>query len=108
MALSQLTPHERDAVLRCLRAAADGPFFPDWEFHTLFGIERADVAAVAARWPDVNDTREVVQAAIINSLNNLLGYPHGEAEAFIQWIGAPVEEVERIFSKWRKSCGLSS
>jgi len=107
MALSALTEEEADVVRRCVRAAAEGPFFPDLEFHTLFGLERAEVAAVAARWPQLDDKEEDVRLAINNTLNNLLGYPHDRPEAFRELIGAPWEEVQRIFSKWRKSCGLS-
>ncbi|WP_162584044.1 hypothetical protein [Variovorax sp. PBS-H4] len=30
-------------ISECLWAAADGPFFPDWEFSTLFGLSREEV-----------------------------------------------------------------
>ena len=103
---SGLTDREAGVVLRCLRAAVEGPFFPDWEFHTLFGLHRAEVAAVAARWPNVDDAEEDVRLAINNSLTNLLCYPHGEPEAFKELVGESEEEVERIFSKWRKASEL--
>src|SRR5437879_3131620 len=105
---SGLTDREAGVVLRCVRAAVDGPFFPEWEFHTLFGLRRAEVAAVAARWPDIDDADEDVRLAINNSLNNLLGYPHDEPEAFRDRVGESVQEVERIFAKWRNACGLSA
>jgi len=105
MTLSEMTQEDRDLLGRCLRAAANGPFFPDWEFHTLFGLERAKVAAIAARWPHVDGDDEDVRLAINNALANLLGYPHDEPEAFKQWIGEPSEEVERVFKKWRE-CGV--
>jgi hypothetical protein len=106
MALSELTEQELDVVYRCLRATAEGPFFPEWEFHTLFGVYRIELAHIAARWPEVSDADADVQRAINNSLNNLLGYPHHKPVAFKEWISEPVEEVRRIFKKWRKSCGL--
>jgi hypothetical protein len=108
MALSALTPRETDVVFRCLRASAEGPFFPEWEFHLLFGLERSQVAAVATCWPEVSDADEDVRCAINNSLNNLLTYPHNKPDAFKEWVGEPAEEVERIFKKWRRSCGLSA
>ena len=106
MLRSGLTDREAAVILRCLRAAVEGPFFPEWEFHTLFGLHRAEVAAVAARWPNVSNAEEDVRLAINNSLGNLLGYPHGEPVAFKEPVGESAEEVERIFSKWRKACGL--
>jgi alginate production protein len=38
-------------MYECLCAAAEGPFFPDWEFQLLFGLERARVAEIVARCP---------------------------------------------------------
>ena len=42
---------DRDVIERCLRAAVEGPFFPDWEFHALFGLDREEVRAVLSAWP---------------------------------------------------------
>lgn len=44
MFLNGLTAEERDIVRRSLTAAVEGPYFPDWEFQTLFGVTRAGVA----------------------------------------------------------------
>ena len=35
-----LSAHDHKIIAEALSAAAEGPFFPDWEFHTLFGLER--------------------------------------------------------------------
>jgi hypothetical protein len=34
---------DRNVIEGCLRAAIDGPFFPNWECPTLFGLEREEV-----------------------------------------------------------------
>ena len=47
MNLDSLSDMDKAIVGQALRAAADGPFFPDWEFHTLFGLERSEVRAIA-------------------------------------------------------------
>ena len=101
MPLIDLSAEERRVVFECLSAAATGPFFPDWEFHTLFGIERRDVKAVVDAWPAVDETSENVVLAINNSMNNLLGYPHGRDREWRQYISVSPEEVARIFGKWR-------
>ena len=62
-------------VGECLLAAAYGPFFPDGEFDTLFGLTRSQVVAVADQWPVVLDTAEHTDHAIHNAFNNLTGYP---------------------------------
>ena len=69
-----------------LHAAADGPFFPDGEFHTLFGLDRSEVRKIADEWPKCSASAEDVTTAVNNSLNNLLGYPHSEDAVWPQWI----------------------
>jgi hypothetical protein len=101
MSLPQLTDLERDVIGACLRAAADGPFFPDAEFHTLFGLEREEVRAIAAKWPQVSEAGDAVPLAINNSLGNLLGYPHDQGGELQRWAGATYEEIESVFRKWR-------
>src|SRR5712691_11317146 len=38
--LANLDEKEREVVQECLRATVEGPFFPDWEFETIFGLKR--------------------------------------------------------------------
>jgi hypothetical protein len=101
MGLSALTDAERELVHRCLRAAVEGPFFPEWEFHALFGVSREEARAVLEAWPSIDDTDEVVFRTINNALNNLWGYPHGERDAWDLMIGVAPDEVSRVFAKWR-------
>ena len=85
----------------CLRAAADGPFFKDWEFATLFGVERAEMKRIAEEWPKVDADDAIVSDAVQNSLNNLLGYPHGmDADLEASVLGSP-SAIERVLVKWR-------
>jgi len=74
MSLQALNDKEKRVVFECLRAAVAGPFFPDWEFHTLFGLHRHEVAQIVAAIPDIDDSDEQVSLAINNSIANLLGY----------------------------------
>ena len=92
---------EMQLIGNCLRAAADGPFFEDWEFATLFGLERAEVKRIAEEWPKVDADDAIVSVAVQNSLNNLLGSPHGmdaELEAYVP--GSPAA-IEHVLVKWR-------
>ena len=101
MALTDLDAREREVVLECLRAACTGPFFPDWEFQTLFGLERGDIQAVVDAWPDLDETKDNVSIAINNSMVNLLGYPHGLDKDWPRYISVSPVEVRRVFEKWR-------
>jgi len=76
MDLKNLTDADTVIVGQALRAATDGPFFPDWEFHTLFGLERSELQAMADAWPNLAASSDDVEMAVNNSLNNLIGYPH--------------------------------
>ena len=101
MDFNSLSKAEKAIVGQALRAAADGPFFPDWEFHTLFGLERSDVRAIANAWPRCTASADKVALAVNNSMNHLLGYPHGEDAVWSQWISASPEELDGLLSRLR-------
>lgn len=101
MALQDLTPDEQQIVLDCLKASVEGPFFPKWEFSTLFGLSREEVRSVIQKWPVDDTSDEVAARAINNAMNNLLGYPHQEKEAWYQYISVSQEEVHATLEKWR-------
>lgn len=101
MSLDSLTPAERQTVFECLRAATEGPFFPDWEFETLFGLQRDQVRRISAAAPDIDDSREEVAIAINNAMSNLLGYPHHQNATWSQFVSVSQAEADRVFSKWR-------
>jgi hypothetical protein len=99
--LGALNEREKQTVFECLRAASDGPFFPDWEFPILFGLERAQVRRIVAAIPDIDDSSEEIALAINNSMAHLTGYPHRQEAAWSSYISVSEEEVDRVFDKWR-------
>jgi hypothetical protein len=101
MPLADLDVGEREIVRSCLRAAVEGPFFPDWEFPTLFGLARDEVKHILDSWPNLDERNESVVLAINNSFNNLLGYPHGLRDNWSEFIPVTAEELAAIFVKWR-------
>lgn len=96
MNLNHLSDADKAVVGQALRAAVDGPFFPEWEFHTLFGLARSEVRAVADAWPNVDSTDANVALAVNNSLGNLVGYPHGQDFAWSRWISVEPRELEEL------------
>jgi hypothetical protein len=101
MEFESLSSVEKAIVGQALRAAADGPFFPDWEFHTLFGLERSEVRAIADAWPEPTASSGEVERAVNNSLNNLLGYPHKCDAVWSQWISVDRQQLEELFHRLR-------
>lgn len=99
MPLTALTEEEREIVLRCLRAAASGPFFEDDEFFTLFGVSRSELRAVIGAWPNVDESEEAVHLSINNSLVNLAGYVHGFD--LHKHVEANANELLRILLRWQ-------
>ena len=106
--LKDLSDADRVTVGEALRAAADGPFFPDWEFHPLFGLERSRVRAIANGWPEPNAPPEQVTIAVVNSLNNLVGYLHGEDAVWSQWMSADRQQLLELLSRLSGRTGNSS
>ncbi|MGH8890205.1 MAG: hypothetical protein ACRDV3_10705 [Acidothermaceae bacterium] len=81
-----------------LCAAVDGPFFPDWEFTTLFGSERDEVREVLADWPHTDDPGRQF-SAVNNAMNNLLGYPHGRDNEWSDYLSVDRDQLAEIL--WR-------
>ena len=105
-----------EVVPTCLRVAVESDLFPEWEFHTLMGLDRAHVAEILDAWPDPPpnaptgyDTAEDAQLTAVNNvLNHLLGYPHGHhgEDAFVRAVGVTQVEVARALKAWRESAGM--
>lgn len=104
-ALEQLTDEEKRVVGECLCAAAFGPFFPDWEFHTLFGVDRDEAIRVAQSWPNVEATDISVGYIINDAINNLFGYPHRKQDKWNNYISVSPKEVYAIYNKFRALTG---
>jgi hypothetical protein len=105
MDLQQMLDSDKALVGQVLRAAAEGPFFPDWEFHSLFGLTRKEVRSVADAWPNVDLENADVALAINNALNNLLGYPHGEDAVWSQWISVDHTQLDKLLGRLRNATG---
>jgi len=101
MDFNSLSEHDRAIVGQALRAAAHGPFFPDWEFHTLFGLRRDEARTIADAWPEVVASTEDTNQAVNNSLNNLLGYPHRQDAVWREWISVDREQLLELLERLR-------
>jgi len=101
--LSALDEH---VVRGALRATADGPFFPDWEFPTLFGLEREEVREVLADWPRSADP-DLQFNAVNNAMNNLLGYPHGQDGAWDEYLSVDREQLGEMLWRIRETSGAN-
>lgn len=104
MSLERLKQSDKDVVYQCLLAALNGPFFPDWEFHTLFGVEREVLAEIIEIWPRI-DRSEDTNLAITNSMGNLIGYPHGKEKEWGKYVSASPDEVLATLKRWREFQG---
>lgn len=100
---------------RSLRAAVDGPYFPDWEFETLMGLTRDEMRVFADAWPQTppetpngyDSAAHAQMVAINNAANNLLGYPHGadrfDLEADLE---GTIVELAKALASWRREAQL--
>jgi hypothetical protein len=105
-----LSDDDRAIIKGCLNATVNGPFFPEWEFHALFGLTRSEVEIVLTKWPHLpeetppgyDSAADFQAVAINNAMNNLLGYPHGvRGDAFVREVGASEPQVAATLTRWR-------
>jgi hypothetical protein len=97
--LLELPAQDVAVIGTCVRADADGPFFPDWEIHTLLGFDHADLRRIADSWPPSVPGTEAESAAW-GCLNNLLGYPHGRRDVWSEFIPVTPEHLRSLFDRW--------
>jgi hypothetical protein len=101
MHLADLTEEDRQVIFACLKCVASGSVIPhDSEFQTIFGIEVSELTTIVEAWPNVDDSNDVVNLAINNSMVNLLGYPHGRDHEWEKYMPILLSEIARIFDKW--------
>jgi hypothetical protein len=95
-----MSARELQVIQECLDAAVHGPFFPDWEFHTLMGFTRDQIAVIAQAWPN-NEDSEDQDDAVNNVLNMLLGYPHGYERRWQEYFSVTPQEIAQTLTRWR-------
>ena len=101
MHFERLSKRESNIVQEALRAAADGPFFPDWEFHALFGLNREQVRTIAEAWPLPKAPPDDVVVAVNNAFNMLLSYPHRKDAIWFDWLSVSRPELQALFNRLR-------
>lgn len=104
-ALMQLTDAEKKVIGECLRATAFGPFFPDWEFPSLFGTKRKEVIKIVEAWPEINNMDMGVGSVINDSINHLFGYPHHKQNEWFNYISVSPQELYAVYNKFRALTG---
>lgn len=92
---------DTQTLKEALVAAAYGPFFPDWEFPTLFSLGRAEVEHIAKTFSSTTPITGNVLLAVNNALTNLLGYPHGQETSWAQWLSVTPDQLEVVFQRWQ-------
>lgn len=90
---------ELDFIRRAMIAAADGGFFPDREFPTLFGIERADLLQVIEQWPEPEACGDRLRAAVVGSLNHLSELPHALEKELLAHLPEGREAISEMMKR---------
>jgi hypothetical protein len=100
-AMENLTDTDKLLIKNCLRACVEGPFFPDWEFSTLFGLTRDEVNSIYIKFPDINEKKSDTSLAINNAFNMLLFYPHEKNDILEKYIHISRNELSEKYTNWR-------
>lgn len=86
MSWNDCTKEEQKVTLKCLIAIVDGPFFPDWEFSSLMGIQKEDLKEIISKWDFLDKESDELKSIIFNAIANLLSYPHGYKNLIEEYI----------------------
>lgn len=97
--MQQMSHDEMQLIGECLSAIVDGSFIPEWEFQTIMGLNREQVAEIAAQWPSYEPNGKTY-SAVNNTLNNLRGYPHGKEQELRDRLSVTPDKFEKLCEKW--------
>jgi predicted RNase H-like HicB family nuclease len=101
----ELTEEEIKVLRECIKAAYLGPFFPDYEIHTLTGFTKGEIKELneKIKYFDLGDEE---QGSLINNvLINLLWYPHRQEENWLKYISVNKDGLLKIFNKFSNQIG---
>lgn len=93
-----LNSRETEIVNRALTAIVEGPFFPDWEFQTLFGVVRERMREELAKNPRSPEWADVHSSYVNSALFFLTTYPIKNKEPLAAF-GVDLLEVAAIMKK---------
>ena len=100
--LHELSPSDVSLIRQCLTAAVEGSFFPDWEFRILLGVDRETVKKVRDAWPQQTINSEEFDCAVLNSMNNLVGYPHGSNDELANFVSGELTAIQPALDRLRR------
>lgn len=94
-----LTKEELCNVYECLRLVTSKKVFEDWEFETLFGVNRDSYFQILESWPNVNMHDANTESMVINAMNHVLGYPWGDEGEWRVHFSATPDDIMRTLEK---------
>jgi hypothetical protein len=96
--MGSLDAHDRELIWRCLREALDPRYFPEWEFPILMPFTRDDLRQFVESSPELNNLKHDSGAGrfVGAVLNNLIGYPHGQASHLQRQVGCSISDLESL------------
>ena len=108
MTVESLSPNTQALIRRTLAFIATTRHL-DGEFETRMGVDRAELAAVLMRWPEVDDRADDSPAALAinNALNEVL---NGLDLSVGDWdqLGASREQIKAAGAEWATQRGWES
>jgi hypothetical protein len=93
---------ELETIKICMTASCMEKFFPEWEFQSLFGIERDELKQAVSLFPNLNYEDDIHNAAIKGSLGHLLGYPHGRDRELEVMLNKDVMVIKKVLDKFNQ------
>lgn len=100
--LRRLDQQVIEVVDRCLKAAAEGPFFADDELDTLFEQDRPSLEVLAGMWPRMNLAAPDLRRTVVSIVEMLLERQPAHPEAWDEWIGLSPERVRGAIEVFRR------
>jgi hypothetical protein len=104
MRFEKLYHTEKQIVLACIRAVADGPFIEsDWELHSRVGVHRPTLYKIIKMWNRMDDAVNVADTdriihRTLNEVCNGIRFSHADWD---RWFNVDKDTIQALFDKWK-------
>ena len=109
MPLEKFSNEEKQIVLSCLRAIANGPFIKDdWELHSRLGTPRSTLSRLIKIWPQVDDSVDDSDETLaINGVMNEVcnGVYFADADWLTWFNNVDEASIRAVCKKWKNLRG---
>ena len=95
--MNDISDIDRELAKKSVEICLDDRIIPAWEYQILSGYTREEAMQLLRNWPEQFECDHAASIIVLNSINNLAGYPHGAKSEVEARLGASISQLDRAW-----------